>query len=160
MRIRDAVAGDARAIARVQVDSWRAAYVGLMPADVLAGLSVAESTAQRERSIAAGHPTLVLETPEIVGFAVFGADPEEEACGRLYALYLTPQRWGGGHGRLLHDAAVARLDETYPRSYLWVLDGNERAMRFYRAAGWRPDGATTVDETLVGAPLVEHRWVR
>ena len=24
---------------------------------------------------------------------------------------------------------------------LWVLVGNERAQRFYRADGWRPDGA-------------------
>jgi hypothetical protein len=39
--IRDAIVSDAQAIASVRVSSWRAAYRGLLPDDVLAGLSVA-----------------------------------------------------------------------------------------------------------------------
>lgn len=41
-RIRRAIGDNAPAIARVHVDGWRAAYAGLMPVEMLAGLSVEE----------------------------------------------------------------------------------------------------------------------
>jgi hypothetical protein len=40
VELRDATPADANAIANVLVRSWRAAYRGLLPDDVLAGLSV------------------------------------------------------------------------------------------------------------------------
>ena len=39
MPIRDATPADIPAIARIHVDSWRTTYRGLMPDDLLAGLS-------------------------------------------------------------------------------------------------------------------------
>ena len=42
VELRDATAADAHALATVHVASWRAAYRGLMPDEVLAGLSVPE----------------------------------------------------------------------------------------------------------------------
>jgi hypothetical protein len=40
VELRDATPADAHAIANVLVQSWRAAYRGLLPDDVLAGLSI------------------------------------------------------------------------------------------------------------------------
>jgi hypothetical protein len=40
---------------------------------------------------------------------------------------------------------------------LWALDSNDRARRFYRKAGWVPDGATKVDERE-GFSLQEVRY--
>jgi hypothetical protein len=40
---------------------------------------------------------------------------------------------------------------------LWVLEGNGRAERFYRAAGWRHDGGRKVEE-FQGADVVELRY--
>jgi hypothetical protein len=40
---------------------------------------------------------------------------------------------------------------------LWVLEGNERAERFYRAAGWARDGGRKVEE-FQGTDLVEVRY--
>lgn len=66
--------------------------------------------------------------------------------GELRAIYLDPDRWGEGLGRLLHDAALRVLREAgHRQATLWVLDTNERAQRFYAAAGWEPDGATKSD---------------
>ncbi len=66
---------------------------------------------------------------EVVGFAGVGPplDGEPEPGeGWLYTLYLLPDRWGRGLGRLLHDAAVARLGALgFTTASLWVLDGNE-----------------------------------
>jgi ribosomal protein S18 acetylase RimI-like enzyme len=159
--VRNAQPDDARAVAEVQVRSWRAAYAGLMPAAVLDGLSVDSRTRMWDQLITQpAHHLLVLTAPEVVGFASFGPDREDAARGELYALYLHPSWWGRGAGRLLHDEAVQRLDAAHPASTLWVLQGNERAIRFYRAADWRPDGSVQTDAQPDGTVLVEDRYVR
>ena len=59
----------------------------------------------------------------------------------LMALYVDPGHWREGVGQQLMADALTRFrisDRT--TAELWVLDGNERADRFYRAHGWRPDG--------------------
>lgn len=44
-------------------------------------------------------------------------------------------------------AAVAAMVEAgYRRATLWVLDGNERAQRFYEKLAWTADGAVRVDD--------------
>ncbi|WP_268873357.1 GNAT family N-acetyltransferase [Streptomyces mutabilis] len=53
-----------------------------------------------------------------------------------------------GIGKQLMAAALTTLGQAdYAQAVLWVLEDNERARRFYEAAGWRPDGAAVVDTT-------------
>jgi RimJ/RimL family protein N-acetyltransferase len=47
----------------------------------------------------------------------------------------------------------------YAQATLWVLEDNERARRFYEAAGWRADG-TAVEDTAGGASLNKLRYRR
>ena len=35
---------------------------------------------------------------------------------------------------------------------LWVLEGNDRAARFYEREGWRRDGATSVEQPYGSSP--------
>ena len=44
----------------------------------------------------------------------------------------------------------------FRRALLWVLEGNERAERFYRAAGWEADGRKVED--FQGATVTERRY--
>ncbi len=81
--MRDAVPGDARAIAGVHVASWRAAYAGLMPDTVLAGLSVEERTASWTRLLAEpGQHTLVVEAEEVVGLREDRGRPRRRGARR------------------------------------------------------------------------------
>jgi hypothetical protein len=48
---------------------------------------------------------------------------------------------------------------NFAAATLWVLSQNERALRFYDAAGWRPDGATK-SESIGGFELQEVRLRR
>lgn len=160
MWIRDAVIGDARAIAQVHVRSWQAAYRGLLPADVLDGLSIDERARTWTTWLAAVEPpaaVLVVQDERILGFAAVGARRGGAADeGELRAIYLAPDAWDRGAGRLLHAAAVARLQEAeFATATLWVLEGNERAIRFYRRAGWRLDGTFRMDVGPAGVELPE-----
>lgn len=166
--VRDARPADAPVLARILVESWRAAYRGLLPDAVLAGLSV--TAAQDRWTIGLTDPpprtaTLVVEDAgRVVGFCGVGPplfDEPDPAVGWLYTLYLQPDRWGRGLGRLLHDAAVERLEALgCTAATLWVLDGNERAIGFYRGAGWAADGAIRTDIGPGGVELRELRMRR
>jgi ribosomal protein S18 acetylase RimI-like enzyme len=168
VEIRSAEATDARAIAAVHVASWRAAYVGLVPDDFLADLSVDDREAMwRDILVRTEWPargTLVLlREAAVVGFASVGPSRDDDTApgtGELWAIYLHPDHWGTGSGRRLMSEAVARLDEAgFVRATLWVLTGNDRARRFYEAAGWSSDGAVRT-ETRPGFVLTEVRYVR
>ncbi|WP_343308385.1 GNAT family N-acetyltransferase [Streptomyces sp. SID5770] len=66
--------------------------------------------------------------------------------------------WGTGVGRALLSATTGALVAAGFRSAaLWVFAGNERARRFYEAAGWRADGAAVREETG-GRVLEELRY--
>jgi GNAT superfamily N-acetyltransferase len=162
--VRLAGVDDADAIGRIQVESWRAAYAGLMPDEVIAGFDV-ESRQQlwREglaRTPRLGSATFVVEDGgEVAGFASVGASRDGDAEGEaeLYAVYLHPSRWSQGIGRaLLRRAEESMRSSGFRHAILWVLEGNERGERFYRAAGWEQDGRK-VDE-FHGATVAELRY--
>ena len=132
---------------------WRVGYEGLLPAGYLAGLSV-ERRAERWRTIladpAARGATLVAELDSaIVGFASVGPSRDDDAApgaGELWCIYVDPGRWGAGVGHALQATALQRLrDAEMTTASLWVLDGNQRATRFYERHGWVADGATKTD---------------
>jgi ribosomal protein S18 acetylase RimI-like enzyme len=169
VEVRDAEPADAHGIAAVNVRSWRAAYRGLVPDDVLAGLSVRD----REQFWSGGltaRPAhvriLVAVTDAIVGFAATGPplvaeDRADPTLGDLYALYLDPDVWRRGIGSRLHDAALDRLRSCgFTHAGLWVLDTNGRALRFYERHGWIDTGRTQVDQGPGGVLLRERRLRR
>jgi GNAT superfamily N-acetyltransferase len=168
--LRDATPADAHALASVHVASWRAAYRGLMPDEVLAGLSVPEREQLWSDRLTAqeAQTSIVVATDagRVVGFAAAGpplvaADRADSTLGDLYALYLDPDHWGRGIGAPLHAAALDRLvTHRFTHAGLWVLDGNLRALRFYYRRGWTDTGRTQTDRGPQDIELHERRLHR
>jgi GNAT superfamily N-acetyltransferase len=165
--IRPAREGDEPGIARVHVASWQHAYRGHMPADFLAALDVGQrAEAWRQRLPAArrsrGDILVALSGDDVVGFAHYGPSRDEDAdpgrTGEIGAIYLRPATIGQGVGRRLMAGAVAGLAGLgYADATLWVLDGNDRARRFYERAGWAADGTELTDASR-GFPIREVRY--
>ena len=162
--VRAAVADDADSIGRVQVETWRAAYRGLIPDEAIAAFDV-ESRQRLWREGLAREPrpgsaTFVAELDgEVVGFASVGRsrDPETADEGELYAIYLDPSCWGRGIGRALLEQAEESMRESgFRRAMLWVLEGNERGEHFYRQAGWEQDGRKV--DAFQGVEVAELRY--
>jgi len=145
--VRRARPGDEHAVAEVHVHSWQVAYRGLLPTTFLDRLDPAER-AQRY-SFAADSPDAPLtavatEGERIFGFVTVGPgrDPDSDGTGELYAIYVDPSWWGRGVGRsLIGEARRLLVGRGHSEALLWVLAGNARAERFYRADGWHPDGS-------------------
>ena len=110
------------------------------------------------RNILAGYTNtqLVAEEAEgrLLGFASVDSGRDEHSLGlpkrEVMALYVRAERYGTGVGYALLEAAIG--DDS---AYLWVLDGNHRAIEFYERQGFRFDGTNKTEP--VG---VERRMVR
>ena len=114
--IRDAVLADAEGIARVRVETWRAAYQGIVLDEVLDALSVERDTARWQDNFANNRLPFVFVAEVdggVVGFACGGPERgrDPEYAGELYAIYILPRRQGQGVGkaRRARLAAPARL---------------------------------------------------
>jgi GNAT superfamily N-acetyltransferase len=131
----------------------REAYTGLIDPERLgaATADLAARVALWRSLIAEGRPILVaVDNDAVVAFAVGGPSTEEgvDADFQLFVLNVRQAYWGTGLAQQLHDRAVG--DRA---AFLWVLEANPRARAFYARNGYRPDGATKIDE-LFAAPII------
>src|SRR5437867_3300062 len=144
--IRLATPDDARAIAALHVEGWRAAYRDLLPDDILDRLSVDErATGWRERlarPASRDERVFIIAGPVdgaaaaagdgLLGFAAVGPTRDRDhgggRVGEIYAIHLAAAIWRQGAGSRLLERAVDDLRaHGYGDVTLWVLDGNERA---------------------------------
>jgi ribosomal protein S18 acetylase RimI-like enzyme len=147
--IRQAEVGDARAVARVQVETWRAAYRGIMPDAILDSLDEEVKAARWWRYIESspGSTRVAVDDGSVVGFADAAGcrDEGEPACvGEIRAIYVHPLHWRRGHGRDLLRAAIEHLGTDRSAVVLWVLEANAPARGFYEGHGFALDGGCRV----------------
>ena len=140
--LRRASAGDAPAIARVRVDSWRTTYRGIVPDAYLDGMDVDASTAMWDRVLTAGPNTtsvlVAYHDGEIVGFAsgAMLAEPKHGMDAELVAIYLRREFQRVGLGRRLVGAIVdAQRAHGATGLIAWVIAGNKAARTFYEQLG-------------------------
>jgi ribosomal protein S18 acetylase RimI-like enzyme len=166
-RIRRATVADAHDIAEIGVLGWRAAYRGILPDDLLAGLSV-EPREVAWRSLLESDPeesapAWVAEgNGRVVGFVSSGPPRDDDAplpAAEIYAIYVAPEAWRRGVGRALLDTAVNHWRTRGAAALvLWVLEANAPGRAFYDALGWRPDGRRQeIDLGGQATPEVRYR---
>ena len=164
LHIEPATPADARAIARIHVDAWRAAYPGIVPDAYLAALSVDEREAQWREALSSGAAQMLVARSdgEAVGWVSFGACRDADAPasqGEIWAIYLAPAHIGKGIGRALWLQARTQLRQQGFRSCsLWVFPENAKAIRFYESVGFVADGLPPQRFELGGKVLHEARY--
>ncbi|HEX4227838.1 MAG TPA: GNAT family N-acetyltransferase [Bryobacteraceae bacterium] len=145
--IRSATPVDARAIATIHVEAWRAAYRGIVPDEYLAADT---STWVAQESDAA------------VGWISAGPSRDTDAgtsAGEIWAIYVAPGCWGKGVGRSLCVQAEQHLrTEGFIAVTLWVLKDNERAVKFYQSNGFILDIGAIKEIERGGRTLSEVRF--
>ena len=149
--VRPATVDDADAIARVHVETWRAAYAHAIPAETLAAVDVGRRAANWREWIGSGTSTTFVGQlgDEVVGFVNVGPSRNEPGLGELYAIYVLPKAWGSGVAAELIERGEEELRSRGLSSvFLNVLADNPRARRFYERHGWVADPETFEDEVL------------
>jgi ribosomal protein S18 acetylase RimI-like enzyme len=143
--IRAAKPADARAIARLDVETWRAAYAGVLSTRYL----VALSEPRRE----AGWRSVILHEPRdvrvatdvegaILGFGSCGPCRDiRDFAGEVFTLYVAPDWQDRGIGRRLLLALFRRLVAAGRHSaILWVLRDNPSRFFYERLGGRQVTG--------------------
>lgn len=147
LRIRHAAPADAGSVAEVQARTWRTAYLGMLPHEVLVGFSAAQGSAfwQRVLERAGGDDSVLLAEldGEPVGFVSSGPIRERIPGynGEFYALYVLPEAQGCGIGTtLIAHAGRALVRHRWLSATVWVLEDNQLGRRFYESLGGLPLG--------------------
>src|SRR5690349_10269907 len=159
--VRTAEVGDAAAIARVHVESWRTTYRGLLPDDFLDSLDETRYAERWRRSLGdEGTRVYVAEDGhEIVAFASGGRERagEDGYAGELYAIYVLKEAQGRGNGRSLVRAVAAGLREMDLHDMIvWVLRDNAHARSFYERLGGAYVRTQPITIGSAVAPEVSH----
>ena len=80
--------------------------------------------------------------------------------GEIHTLYTHPEYWGQGYGTAVLKRAEEWLFKCgFNGVYLYVLEGNERAERFYKAQGYLPNSDTLCCD-LGGFIVTDNRYVK
>ena len=164
MNIRPAKPEDADALAKLHIDSWKAAYKGLVPQSYLNALDY-EKRAQRFRDSLEKEQleTYVAENAEnILGFVILGAcrdeDVDKKTTGEIWGIYLSPECWRKGIGSKLCFYAEGILKSyMYKTMVLWVFAKNFQARRFYEAMGYQLDGASKMLQPGKALEAIRYR---
>ena len=142
--------------AYVHYQSWQETYAGLVDEAYLNKL-----TLETCREIAHRWPDNILVAKageNVIGFVAYGAyrDQTLPQCGEIYAIYVLREYHGKQVGYALMNAAFERLSD-HAQIAVWVLKGNERAIRFYERYGFHFDG--TEQQICLGTPNTECRMI-
>lgn len=160
MEIRRIREGDSRAaLSRVYEESWKYAYRGILPQAYLDSIPEGQWANAVDHS---GMSTLVLlEEGCITGTASFckARELEMKTWGEIVSIYLLPASMGKGFGKKLFQFAVEELRQMGFRTlFLWVLEENRTARRFYEGMGLHPNGEERAIE-IGGESFKEVRYI-
>lgn len=153
--IREAEKTDVKAMAEVVSSSWKAAYSELISED---DMKLFANVVRREELFKAGFEKGKLTYVLLCGGAVKGVCSAESYekdgfsdTAEIDQFYLAPSAIGKGLGSRLMEFVLKEFsDKGFKQAVLFVMEGNERAVRFYERKGFKPDGFFSVCENLSG----------
>jgi ribosomal protein S18 acetylase RimI-like enzyme len=162
-RVRPAIMADAGAIARIDVDCWRATYAGILPDRLL--VEMTERGRQRVwTAYAARHPGDLIVTTDapgkVRGFGNCGRarDGELRFAGEVFTLYVAPDHQGRGFGRDLLLGLFSRLlRRQLPSAVVWVLRDNPGRF-FYERLGGKLTGHRPIEIAGTTVPALAYGW--
>lgn len=167
--VRPAKLEDAATLARVYVETWRDTYAGILPDQMLVGMSDVRHAAAWTHELRTGDrfsDTLAAELPNdgIVGLSTVGATrrggPDSFVDGgEVYRLYVSPAFQNHGIGRALMLASFDwMLARKLGAAMVWVVAQNPSRFFYERLGGIRLGertehmGGTAVHELAYGWP--------
>jgi ribosomal protein S18 acetylase RimI-like enzyme len=139
--IRPATSADVEAIARVDVETWRSSYAGVLPDQLLIGMSAQRRGLFWSRFVTRRPGDTIVavdrQTHAVLGFGSCGAqrEPDLPYAGEIFTLYVHPDWQNQGIGRPLLMALFQRLlRKDIASAVIWVLAENP-ARFFYEHLG-------------------------
>jgi hypothetical protein len=163
IRVRVATVDDAQGIARVQVDTWRSTYRGIVPDSYLDSLTYEARSQQWARMLAQDDGTFAFVAEHASGIVAFASGGPNRGsdlpfAGALYAIYVSAGQQGRGQGCVLfHQVARQLVSASLPSMVVWVFAQNP-ACGFYERMGGKPCAETTFEIGGKNLSKVAYGW--
>lgn len=141
MNLRNAVAADYLQIAELHATSWRTAYRGALSDEYLDGKVISERLALWEERLHRPRDNQIVvllhSNDALLGFACGYAGADSQWGSLLDNIHVveTARRIGAGSMLLAETARRCAAAEPDAGLYLWVLQSNADAQRFYESRG-------------------------
>lgn len=129
---------DINAIGKIYEKSWKYAYNGIIPKDYLDSISGDSWLPHFENKEM--FSLVLLENDRFIGTSSYCKSRSEEFSdfGEIVSIYLLPEYIGKGFGARLFEATLNELIRLgYKNVFLWVLEENTRARRFYESRNFK-----------------------
>lgn len=143
--------------------SWKIEYNGIIPQSYLDALSserwVDKLGNTGYESFRADY--LLSDNGKFVATSSICKARDEEYAdwGEIMSIYVLPEEFRKGYGSALFSYVTNQLKENgYSNIYLWVLEENQRARRFYEKMGFRANGDRMI-QNIGGKDCTEIRYV-
>lgn len=149
----------ASAVSHIYALSWKTGYKNIIPQDYLDNLSMERWTPFLKNSLFDGF-VLKVKGEYVATSSISSArDEDMRGWGEVVSLYVLPNHFYKGYGKLLLSFVVSELkNQGYNNIYLWVLEDNKQAINFYERNGFSTNGDKKVI-TIAGTELMELKYI-
>ncbi len=150
---------DRNAISRIYEESWKTAYREIIPQDYLD--AIPKGRWVKNLDIPEWHTMVCVENGEYIGTSSFCKSRFEQYpdAGEIISIYFLPNYIGKGYGIHLLKAVLNELKKQgFAEVFLWVLEENAMARRFYEKCGFSHT-KEYLDDNIGGKDLREVRYV-
>ena len=163
MTVREMIEADCKAVGALYSAAWREGYKGLLPKELLDKITPERYEVRSHVNGFLNEGSFVaVEGERIVAHCHARAadEPKMRGWGEIHTLYTHPEYWRQGCGTAVFRRAEEWLyDRGFDDVYLYVLESNERAERFYRSQGFFPNMDTLCCD-LGGEVVTDNRFIK
>lgn len=146
-------------ISHIYEESWKFAYRDMIPQSYLDSIPDGHWVSNLDKE--GMNSLIMIENDIFVGTAGYCKSrfSDFDGFGEIVSIYLLPQYIGKGYGKYLMDAVIDELSKLgYRDIFLWMLEENHRARKFYEKFGFiRSD--RYLDDNIGGKKLRGVQYV-
>lgn len=147
-------------ISNIYEQSWKTAYKGMIPDSFLESIPKGKWCKGIDTP---GRKAMVfIEDGKFIGTSSFCKSRFDKwpDSGEIVSIYFLPEYFGKGYGKRLIEAVIEELrKDGYKDIFLWVLEDNTRARKFYEKCGFEKT-EDYIDDIIDGKAIRDIRYIR
>ena len=142
IEIRNVKQGDEKNLAYIQTESWKKAFIGILPEEELEHYADVHKAEEMYRGLLAdnignGLLMMVEGNPHCIAYWDRTREENMKGYAELICIHSLCDNWGKGYGSQMMEYIIEEMRAFgFHKVMLWVFEKNERARRFYERHGF------------------------
>ena len=144
--IRKVVQGDEVSLAYIQTESWKAAFKGIIPDDLLKKYTEISPVITMYQKLlddnrGNGYILEIDGKPHCIAWWDATREVDMQGYAELICIHSLQDNWRKGYGNKMMERVLRDVKEAgFTKIMLWVFEENKNAIKFYEANGFEASG--------------------